>query len=233
MSVCINLIPLDLVIARRISHRRRMWVIACVVAAAAGGIATAVVRTSLRDPIGLVDELEKARNKADQAAVTLDDARASLREAQQKLQAVGGLADRPDWSILLKLIARCRTGAPQGIEVSATPAWGPLTLAIARGEMETTVIDSVSVKKAPLAAPPPGSPAGTPGVDTGVFFVSVRGRGDNQRNITALALRLENSGVFTSVRQGRVQQTRYEDRELLEFEFTCELGPVNQAGGAR
>ncbi len=204
-TVCINLLPSDIILSRRAGVRKRRWIVACAALSLAGVVSSIAVRATLRDPRGLADEFARAGERREEAAQELDRARASLRNAQQRLDAVGGLADRPDWSILLKVIAGART--------------------------ESTVVDAVGLKKAP-PAPPPAGATSTVKSDDGAFDITIKGRGENQRDITALALRLEQTGLFDSVRQERVQASKSEAKDLLEFEFSCRLGPrpVNRKG---
>lgn len=199
MTVTINLLPARVLFARRVLVRRRRWVTACLVAAVGGVLASIAVRATLRDPRGLAVELERVRERLAQATVDGDRARASLSAAQQRLSAVGGLADRPNWKTLLAVVAQAR--------------------------LDRTVIDGIELKKAPPPPAPAASPAGAPIVDDGAFMVIIRGRAEGQRDLTALALAFERIGIFDAVRQDRVTPVRSQDRDLLEFEFSCRLSP--------
>lgn len=199
MSVAINLLPTRVLFARRVRARRQRWIAACAVMSAAGMLATIAVRASLRDPRALTVELDRARERLALATAEGDRVRASLGAAQQRLSAIGGLADRPNWKALLAVIARSR--------------------------LDRTVIDAVELKKAPPAPAPASAPAGSPPADDGAFIVTIRGRAEGQRDLTALALAFERIGIFDTVRQERLNPVRSRDRELLEFEFTCRLAP--------
>ncbi|MCC6428350.1 MAG: hypothetical protein IT435_16205 [Phycisphaerales bacterium] len=203
MTVCINLIPADIVVLRRVNVRRKRWIAAGAAVAALGLVVSLGVRASLRDPRGLADELTRATARRDAAALDVDRARSDLMQANQRLIAVGGLADRPNWSILLAVIAKAR--------------------------LDSTVVDALTLKKAPPTQPPPGSPPGSPPTDDGAFVVTIKGRAENQRDISTLARGFEKTELFDSVRQERVQSVKTGDRELLEFEFTCRIGPRSDA----
>lgn len=198
MTVCINLIPSDILQARRVAGRRRRWAAACVMLAVVGAAASLVVRTSLRDPRGLASELELAREHLSQVTAKVDQSRAALRLSLQRLAAVGGLADRPNWRVLLSLLAQARS--------------------------KEIVIDGVALKKS-LPQAPQGAPPGTPPQDDGGFVVTVHGRGSNQLEIAGYAIRLEESKLFDSVRQERVQGVKLSDRDLLEFVLECRIAP--------
>ncbi len=203
MTTCINLIPADIVVTRQAHAKRRGWLAACILLAAAGVVASLAVRASLRDPRGLAGELDRERDRLARAGADVDSAKAALRAAQIRLNAVGGLADRPNWQVLLGIIAQSR--------------------------LDTTVIDAISLKRAPAPPAPAAAASGaapaTPGVEEQSFLVMIKGRGERQRDITELALRLEQTELFASVRQERVQAVQVGERTLLEFEFTCALGP--------
>lgn len=203
MTVCINLIPPDILFTRRVHARRRRWITASFMLALIGVAASIIVRTSLRDPRGLAGELEYERERLGLLTSKVEAARASLRASQQKLAAVGGLADRPNWKILMSLLAQARSDA--------------------------TVIDAVALKKAPPAPPPATAPPGTAPQDDGAFLAIVRGRGDNQLDITTFALSLEKTRLFESVRQDSVKAVRVGERDLLEFQFICRIAPRPEA----
>jgi hypothetical protein len=201
MSVCINLLPAEILITRRVAIRRRRWIAASIVLACAGVVASMVVRATLRDPRGLSEELDIQNARLQRAAVDLDAARAALQSADQRLLAVGGLSDRPNWQTLLGLIAQSRT--------------------------ERIAIDIVALRKAaPVAAPAVGTPGASKSpVDDGSFVIAIRGRAEAQLDVTSFALGLERLGLFEAVRQDRLQEVTLGKKALLEFDLVCTLAP--------
>jgi hypothetical protein len=202
MSVCINLMPVEILVTRRVAVRRRRWIAASIALACAGVVASMVVRATLRDPRGLSEELDIQNARLQRAAVDLDAARATLQSADQRLLAVGGLSDRPNWQTLLGLIAQSRT--------------------------EKVAIDVVALKKAaPVAAPAVGTPGASKSpVDDGSFVIAIRGRAEAQLDVTSFALGLEQLGLFDAVRQDRLQEVTLGKKPLLEFDLVCTLAPA-------
>lgn len=205
MSVCINLMPVEILVTRRVAVRRRRWIAASIALACAGVVASMVVRATLRDPRGLSEELDIQNARLQRAAVDLDAARAALQSADQRLLAVGGLSDRPNWQTLLGLISQSRT--------------------------ERIAIDIVALKKAaPVAQPAVGTPGAskTP-ADDGSFVIAIRGRAEAQLEVTAFALGLEQLGLFDAVRQERLQEVVLGKKPLLEFDLMCTLAPAAES----
>lgn len=201
MSMCINLMPAEILLTRRVAARRRRWIAASITLACVGLAASLIVRATLRDPRGLTQELEVQNTRLARAAAELDAARAALQAADQRLLAVGGLSDRPDWQTLLALIARAKS--------------------------TNISIDIVALKRAlPVAAPAVGTPGASKSpAEENSFIIAIRGRAEAQLDVTSFALGLEKLALFDAVRQDRLQEVNFMGRTLLEFDLVCTLSP--------
>jgi Tfp pilus assembly protein PilN len=200
----INLIPA----ARREAKRRRRQRNACIVACCAYGVllaaAVGVAHFVLagEDGESLAARLAKTEGQIDHAQQQAAATRAELAAQKATLEADRTVAEQPDWSILLALLART-TG-------------------------EDVVLRSVVV--APPASAPSAAPTakGKPTAAAPQVVLELSGVGQSQLAVSQHVLRLEQTGLFSKVTLLDTSREAYVNSNVIAFRLQCQFGEPRQ-----
>jgi hypothetical protein len=199
----INLIPA----ARRDAKRRRKHRNACLAACCAYGVlllgalgVTHVIFAGGRGAPASVG-LEKAEADIERFQRQSTAARSELAEAKATIEANRTVAEQPDWSILLALLAKT-TG-------------------------EDVVLRSVLVappaNAAVSATPAPGGKPGLPPPAPEVVL-ELTGVGQSQLAVSQHVLRLEQTGLFSKVTLLDTNREAYVNSAVIGFRLQCQFG---------
>ena len=209
----VNLIPTH----RRLARQRRTHVRRCVVACAAWAVITVAVTAGSyalwpEDPV-VRDRLDRAERDMTALSTAADAARADLTAAQTTLRAARAIANQPDWSLLMALMADA-VGPEivlQGFAVAAPEPVGG------------------GVATAAPAPPPParGTRASAPPQPQQPVAVrqtiTIRGVGRSQLAVTQFILRLERTGLFSRVMLLDTSRETFADQPAVAFQVECAL----------
>jgi hypothetical protein len=205
----VNLIPAP----RRDSKRRRKHRNVCAAACGAYGVVLACalgVAHLMWSGAGakLDEELASADAAIERAQRQADDCRAELTAARATVEANRTVAEQPDWSVLLALLAtttgddvvlRSVVVAPQ----AATPS------ALTSGQA--------------AAAAKSAAPAAAPEV-----VLEVHGVGRTQLAVQQHALRVEQTGLFAKVAVLDTGREPYLMQDAIAFRLQCTFGEPKQ-----
>lgn len=202
----LNLLPPGRRSALRIRRRTQVWTLI----AAGYGIATlgACITLAAGEPVvdrGEAKELATLTRAADQFRTLTEHNKKSITQERVKLVAKRLVADHPDWSILLDLLAATR-GAEvvvEGVEVSPAPPLGS---------------DDPGKKRPPQAA-------GAAHVErSSIFDIKLTGFARTQSAVTDFADRLQREGVFDSVTLSRSSARAMGESSVIDFILQCRIG---------
>ena len=207
----INLIPA----ARRDAKRRRKHRNACVTACCAYGVVLLgalglvhVVSTGGRgEPVAA--GLAKAEADIERYQQQSTAARSELAAAKATIEANRTVAEQPDWSILLALLAKA-TGEDVVLRsvLVAPPTNAPMSAAAAPGK--------------------PGAPPPAPEV-----VLELTGVGQSQLAVSQHVLRLEQTGLFSKVTLLDTNREAYVNSNVIGFRLQCYFGePARQPQAA-
>lgn len=201
----INLIPA----ARRDAKRNRKHRNACVAACCAYAVLLAAavggVHLFLAGETGepLSARLASAESQIERYQQQSTAARAELAAARATIEANRTVAEQPDWSILLALLAKT-TG-------------------------EDVVLRSVLVAP-PANAPTPAPANGKPGVPPAQpeVVLELSGVGQSQLAVSQHVLRLEQTGLFSKVTLMDTGREAYVNSHVIGFRLQCHFGEPRQ-----
>lgn len=166
--------------------------------------------------------LAEARQRLETAEARLKELRPKLLEVQGDIDATRSVTEHPDWSILIDLVSRLR--------------------------QDDAVLDAVEISgPRPMgagSAAPPGSPApkasapARPGAPE-LFTLTLSGAARTPSAVAQLAIRLEQTGLFTRVQIAETAPTDSHGAPATAFRIRCEAqppaatpeGPRSRAGG--
>jgi hypothetical protein len=205
----INLIPA----ARRDAKRRRKHRNVCATAcgayaallAGALGVAYLVLSREAGEPVAA--RLTSAGAEIDRVQKQIAAARAELAASNATIEANRTVAEQPDWSVLLALLAQT-TG-------------------------DDVVLRSVVVAPPPGAAIPsatqgkPASPAAAPDV-----VLEISGVGQTQLAVSQHVLRLEQTGLFSKVTLVDTGREAYVNSNVIAFRLQCQFAEPHQPHAA-
>jgi hypothetical protein len=203
MTKKMNLIPAPRLAARQQRIWRGRGVVTCVAYAAIVAAVTLAARTVIgRSSEDMPGMLEAAQAEIDRTNSALSKVRTNLDNTESLLKSSRAIAEQPDWSLLLGLLAH-------------------------RGN-EEVVLKAVAVRpKDPppaVAAPPKpgakgGKPAGPP--PEPVILVSITGAAKSQETASKFALGLESTGLFSKVSLLETTRETVADLSLVSFRLEC------------
>jgi hypothetical protein len=206
----VNLIPGPRLAAkRRRVHLRRCVAGCCAWAVlAAGAAGAAQVTWGGVDP-GTDASLEKLARDIDDAGRATGAVNAELSAAESTLRAKRRIADQPDWSLLLAILAG-QTGDEVvlkgcNLRVAATPAPTPPVLPARPGAGQVPVA------------------AGALQPTAHRFTVNASGVAKSQLAVTKFVLRLEQTGLFARVTLLDTTREAFVDGEAIGFRVECWL----------
>lgn len=197
----LNLIPFRRLESRRRKALRRRWIAGCSVYAAivavAGGAALAIDTQTGSD---LQARLASAASEVDRASTDVSKVRGDLDRVSSVLRSSRAIAEQPDWSYLLALMA-----GKAGPEVTLKGC---------------TVRPRVAAT--PTAAKPGAKPAAKAPTDP-TLLVNVTGLSTSQSAVSQFALRLESTGLFGRVTLLDTAREPFGGRQLVTFRIECTL----------
>jgi hypothetical protein len=201
----INLIPAPRMQTRRRRVHRLRCAAGCVAYAGVLGVATAVCHAVLEksDP-QLQNRLTAVGLTIDQTSRSIASTRTELDAAQSTLRASRSIAEQPDWSALLALLA-----SKSGDEIVLKGC------AVRPREPERPAAAPDPKKPGPKAAPvPPAEP---------VMIVALSGLGKSQQAISRFALRLEETRLFGRVALLDTNREGGDRPDAIGFRIECSL----------
>ncbi len=144
----------------------------------------------------IIKEMSETTARFHASGTQISELRESVAKSSQQLAAVRVLAQNPDWSLLLAMIAR--------------------NLA------EEVVLDRCSL--APVdAGIDANSPAAGEAVIYQRYLLDLSGFGKSQASVSQFVLRLEKSHIFESVRLIKTQKRDFMNGQAVSFRLECEL----------
>jgi hypothetical protein len=208
----INLIPAARRDAKRRRKQRNACAIACCAFGALLGCAVGAARLMFAgdggQPLGA--RLAATEAEIDRYQQQSTAARAELAAAKATIEANRTVAEQPDWSILLALLAKT-TG-------------------------DDVVLRSVLVAPPPpgtpaAAAPTPNKSGATPA--TPEVALELTGVGQTQLAVSQHVLRLEQTGLFSKVTLLDTNREAYVNSNVIGFRLQCQFGEPRQPVSAQ
>lgn len=202
----VNLIPLPRILARRRTTliRRWTWAGSLYAAGLVAGYGAAVAAWDY-DRGALQDHLEsETRANADRRS-NQKSLEARLARERTVLAANRAVGDQPNWALLLSLISAGseRQIVLQSCHVEPAPE---------SGETATTRIDAKPSDREAVC-----------------YTVKLRAIAKDQAAVSAFALRLESSGLFTRVELVESRREVFLDADAVRFRLDCRLQPAEAA----
>ena len=201
----VNLIPASRLNARRRRRRVRLW--------AAGGAAYAASLLGVfltyghlggGDRRAQADELDKTRARIQESRQAARAIQRDLAGAESVLQAARAVSDRPDWSIVLALLAK-RLG-------------------------EEVMLRQVLLKPGRIGPPSPAA-AATPAGSHSPYLLKLAGYGRSQEAVSRFVLDIERTGAFDQVTLIKTSREPFLAIDAVGFQVECALG--GKAGDAK
>ncbi len=176
----------------------------------------------------MADEERKTSLRIEQAKRAISTLQGELTAEEATLKANQALADQPDWSVLLVLVARslgdevvlnrCDLGPGQALETAAAGSPAPGSR------------PSVPPTAGPPAAGPP-SPVPREAAAPGPFVLAVAGYGKTMTAVSQFVLALERLGLFDQVRLIKTNREPFLSTQAVAFQIECSLG--SNGGGPK
>jgi hypothetical protein len=218
--------PLNLIPAHRVEARRRRVVRArCAAGVAAYAAAATVAGAAPYLLVGgaegteLPAQLTAAAAAADRASGELSRAGAELGAVEAVLRSSRAIAEQPDWSALLALLA-AKAGDDVFLKECRVQPREPPPPAAAR-----------PAGAAAAAKPTPAKPAGPP---PPAVVVGLAGLGASQASVSQFALRLEATRLFDRVTLLDSSRQQAAGLDLVGFRIECTMAdPGRGAPGGR
>ena len=193
----VNLIPAYRSDTRKRRRRLRRWAALClgycVLLGAAYGLCDALFGSDHR---ALAGEFGKAAQQIAKANRQIQGLQKELAENERLLSANRALADQPDWSLLLAVLAKTLGDQVVLKSCEVKPAW------IGPGSAATLV--------------PAASQATS-------FVLAVRGFGRSQAAVTQFVLRLERTELFKEVKLIKINRESFVTAEAVAFQLEALL----------
>ena len=198
-----NLIPAWRLRKRSRLNRVRTWAIALgVYGALLAGTYVACLAFGADDGKAVLEQMRHSTERFRKAGKEIHTLRASLTEASRQIAAAHSLAQNPDWSLLLAMVAR---------ELSDDVVLDRCSLA---------PVDTGADEK-PSAAPAEALGAGE--VLYQRYLLDLSGFAQTQTSVSQFVLRLESSRLFESVRLIKTQKRQFMDSQAVSFRIECAL----------
>lgn len=208
MSICVNLVPIRRLQARQRRRRVRQWLGACTVYLALLAVACGVVDAMWGRPgRAVTEELAAVHRDAADVAQQLALVQPELAEAKNHLEASRAVAVQPDWSILLALLSRLRGESIVLERCALTPDNDPSQI---RPAQVTPVAAPAANLRPPLRK------------HMSVRF-ELRGLGRTNQDVSAFVLKLEQAGLFDSVRLLETARAPFGPGHAVSFRVHCLL----------
>ena len=198
-----NLIPAWRLQKRSRLNRVRTWATVLVIYGALLGAAyVACLAFGDDDGKAVLEQMRHSTERFREAGKEIHTLRASLTEASMQIAAAHVLAQNPDWSLLLAMVAR---------ELS-----------------DDVVLDRCSLAPVDTGADekPSTGPAGAARAEEVLYqryLLELSGFAQTQTGVSQFVLRLESSRLFESVRLIKTQKRQFMDSQAVSFRIECAL----------
>ena len=197
-----NLIPAWRLQQRSRLNRAATWATALgVYGVLLAGAYVACFAFGADDSKGVLEQMRQSTERFGKSGKEIHALRASLTEASRQISAARALAQNPDWSLLLAMVAR---------ELSDDVVLERCSLA----PVETDADDK------PSAA---GAAARAEEVLYQRYMLDLSGFAQTQMSVSQFVLRLEKSRLFESVRLIKTQKRNFMDGQAVSFRIECAL----------
>lgn len=214
----LNFIPFGRLENRRRKVLRRRWIVGCTAYAGlvvlAGAAALAV---DTQTSSGVQARLQATSQEVDRVAADVAVVRTDFDRANALLRSSRAIAEQPDWSSLMALLAS-KAGGEVILKGCAVRPLQPPTM--------------TNVRAGPQAKPAKPQP-----VDP-TLLVNISGLSSSQTAVSQFALRLEATGLFGRVSLLDTTREPFAGKQLVAFRIECTLAdptspkPTAVAGGA-
>lgn len=216
----VNLIPRS----RRLARRRRTHLRRCAAGCAAYALALGAACAAgwgawdERDP-ALRTRLTEVTGQIDRIESRIATARAETATARAELFAARTVAEQPDWSLLMRLLAD-RTGEDvvlRGLKLRPSAGPGEGTPSSPTAARPTPTVPAPPRAAAPAVAARPAA-GGPP-----TLLLDVNGLARSQLAVSQFVLRLEQMGLFGRVTLRDTGREPYLSGEAVAFKIECSL----------
>jgi len=203
-----NLIPAWRLQKRSRLTRARTWAaVLGVYGVMLGGAYVACLAFGADDGKTVLEQMRQSTERFRKAGKEIHALRASLGEASRQIAAARALAQNPDWSLLLAMVAKNLSDEVVLERCSLAP-----------------VESGADEKPAAAAAAAAGAgAAGTEEVLYQRYLLDLSGFARTQTGVSQFVLRLEGSRLFESVRLIRTQTRSFMDGQAVSFRIECAL----------
>ncbi len=196
-----NLIPAWRLQKRSRLNRAATWATALgIYGVLLGGAYAACFALGADDGKVVLEQMRRSTERFGKSGKEIHALRASLTEASQQIAAARALAQNPDWSLLLAMVAR---------ELSDDVVLERCSLA---------PVDASADDKSPAAGA-----AKAEEVLYQRYMLDLSGFAQTQMSVSQFVLRLEKSRLFESVRMIRTQKRNFMDGQAVSFRVECAL----------
>jgi hypothetical protein len=203
-----NLIPAWRLLKRSRLNRVRTWAtVLGIYGSLLGATYVACLVFGADDGQAVLEQMRHSTERFRKAGKEIHTLRASLTEASRQIAAAHSLAQNPDWSLLLAMVAR---------ELS-----------------DDVVLDRCSLAPVDTGADekPSAAPAGTARTEAhGAgevlyqrYLLDLSGFAQTQTGVSQFVLRLEKTRLFESVRLVKTQKRQFMDSQAVSFRIECAL----------
>ena len=203
-----NLIPAWRLQKRSRLNRVRTWATALgVYGVLLGATYVACLAFGADDGQAVLEQMRHSTERFRKAGKEIHTLRASLTEASRQIAAAHSLAQNPDWSLLLAMVAR---------ELSDDVVLDRCSLA---------PVDTGADEK-PSAVPAGAARAEALGAGEVLYqryLLDLSGFAQTQMGVSQFVLRLENSRLFESIRLIKTQKRQFMDSQAVSFRIECAL----------
>jgi hypothetical protein len=199
----VNLIPARRLEKRSRLNRLRTWAAALgIYGALLGGAYAACLAFGDDDGKVVLEKMRQSTERFRKAGKEIHGLRASLAEASSQIAASRSLAQSPDWSLLLAMVAKNLN--------------------------DDVVLERCSL--APVDTGPDDKPSATPAGAARAeevlyqrYLLDLSGFAQTQTGVSQFVLRLEKSRLFEGVRLIRTQRRPFMDGQAVSFRIECAL----------
>jgi len=220
----INLIPAPRLDARRRRSRRNRCVLGCMAYAVAAMAAAVAAHGVWGDADAHVtDRLAEAAADVDQTGKAIAAVRADLDAAHATLRASRSIAEQPDWSAVMALLA-AKAGPDVALRACNVRPRDPDPQRTGGLTPDPKEAKKPGARPANARPEPPPEP---------VMALTVAGLGKTQYAVSQFALRLEATGLFARVSLIETNREAFERGEAIAFRVECSMeAPSKDAAAA-
>jgi Tfp pilus assembly protein PilN len=213
---------------RELAERRRRvrtWASGVAAYALLGAVVLAASGTGavVEDP-SVAQKLAQLPGEIDASRRALTNLKAQLTEAQAKLDAARAVAEQPDWSVLLGLLAQSlgEEIVLTSCKLDADPLAGDRPL---NGPRPGATPGSGAGAKPPEPPPPPS-------LNGARYTVLLSGLGRTQSSVSQFVLRLEELGLFERVTILKTNREMFGEHESIGFRLEATIAGAREGTGA-